>query len=266
MDRAVRYKIVRIPTRVGEIVAGLAQPWRGGDAPLVIMLPGALRTSLNLGEWGDRLAGMADVALFDLPGHGKSAAPEKATVAEMAEIMAEAIGAAFPGRRALLVGESLGGTIGLALGGLDDPGPVCAVFAADPPMTTTKLWAVHLNFRMTSGKADGESFFHRLGRDTFGITPDGLVEIVYYPLLGALKVPVLIATGDVALQPPRSMTRAPSLFDGVDQFVAAELFPGKVEVERIADCGHLLLVDAPDACIAIIRRLLAEHVAEPAPA
>jgi pimeloyl-ACP methyl ester carboxylesterase len=227
------------------------------------MLPGALRTSFNLGEWGHLLAGIADVALFDLPGHGKSDAPDKATVAEMAEIMAEAIRAGFPGRRALLVGESLGGTIALAIGGLDDPGPVCAVFAADPPMTTTKLWAVHFNFKMTLSKIEGEHFFQRLGRDAFGSASDDLVEIIYYPLLGALKVPALIAAGDIPLQPPRSLTTAPSLFDGVDEFVAAELFPGKVEFERITECGHLVLADAPDRCIAIIRRLLAEHIADP---
>ena len=29
----------------------------------------------------------------------------------------------------------------------------------------------------------------------------------------------------------------------------------------MADSGHLLLMDAPDACLAIIKRLLAEHVA-----
>jgi pimeloyl-ACP methyl ester carboxylesterase len=225
------------------------------------MFPGALRVSFNLGEWGGLLTEVADVALFDLPGHGKSAAPDGATVAELAEIMAEAIRAAFPGRRALLVGESFGGTIGLAVGGMVDPGPVRAVFAADPPMTTTKLWPVHLNFSATLSKIEEEGFFHRMARDAFGSTPDGLVEIVYYPLLGDLRLPTLIAAGDLALQPPRSLTRPPSIFDKVDEFVVGELYPGKVEFLRIADCGHLLLSDARDTAVAIIRRMLADHVA-----
>jgi pimeloyl-ACP methyl ester carboxylesterase len=261
-----QYQRLRIPTRQGDIAAYLAEPWRGGEHPLIIMLHGALRSAAVLGGWGERLAGIADVALVDLPGHGNSNAPDQASVAGMTPILAEAIRTAFPGRRALLVGESLGGTIGLAIGGLDDPGPVRAVFAADPPITTTKLWSVHGNFRKVMGQGPGETFVDRLGRDTFGMTTDGLREIVYYPLIGALKLPAVIATGDVPLQPPRILSKVTSLFDGVDQFVAGKLYPGKVRIERIPDCGHLLLLEAPEACLTIIRRMMAEHLGEPSPA
>ena len=261
-----QYQGLMLATRHGDIAAYLAQPWRGGEHPLVIMLHGALRSAGVLGGWAERLAGIADVALLDLPGHGRSAVPPEASVAAMTEIVAEAIATGFPDRRAVLVGESLGGTIGLALGGMDDPGPVRAVFAADPPITTTKLWSVHGNFRKLMGQGPGETFVDRLARDTFGMTADGLTEIVYYPLIGALKLPAVIATGDVPLQPPRPLSKPTSLFDGVDQFVASELYPGKVTVERIADTGHLLLLEAPDRCLEIIQRMLAEHVGEPSPA
>ena len=49
----------------------------------------------------------------------------------------------------------------------------------------------------------------------------------------------------------------------VDSFVLATAYAGKAEFVRVANCGHLLLADAPDECLAMIKRLLAEHVSTP---
>jgi pimeloyl-ACP methyl ester carboxylesterase len=52
--------------------------------PLVVLLHGALRTATALTQWTEFLGDAVDVALVDLPGHGKSAPIESATVQAMA--------------------------------------------------------------------------------------------------------------------------------------------------------------------------------------
>ncbi|KRB41977.1 hypothetical protein ASE02_03965 [Phenylobacterium sp. Root700] len=217
-----------------------------------------------LTHWADLLAEHADVMLMDLPGHGRSTTAGAASISGMAATLHEAICAGLAGRRVLIMGESLGGTIALSLGGMAELGPIRAVFAADPPVTTGKLWTVANAFRRHMGNSAEETFVDRLGRETFGITPNGVEELIYYPLIGGLRVPTVIATGDIPLLPPRQLSGVTCLFDPVDQFVARTLYPGKTEIELIANCGHLLLVDAPSACLDIVRRMLAEHLNAPA--
>ncbi|MGH6908727.1 MAG: alpha/beta fold hydrolase, partial [Phenylobacterium sp.] len=135
-----------------------------------------------------------------------------------------------------------------------------AIFAADPPMTTAKLWSVADNFRRFVASQPDKPFYAQLGRDAFGITPDDIEELIYYPLIGALRVPTLIATGDIRLLPPRRLNGVTCLFDAVDQFVVAQLYPDKARIHRIANCGHLLLVDAKAECLQLIRDLVAEHM------
>lgn len=253
------YREQRIATAVGEICTYLAEPWSGDETrPLVVMLHGALRNAEVLAEWRQHLGPAADLALVDLPGHGRSSPPAQYTVAAMAAMLGEAIQIAFASRRVLLVGESLGGTIGLVFA-MDERGPVRAVLAADPPITTGKLWAVQGNFRRLMAQTEPDSFIHRLARGVFGIRPDGLDEVIYFPILGRLKLPAMIVAGDQDLHPARSVVRPVTLFDAVDEFVTRQLYP-HVAFERIADCGHLVLLDKPDACAAVIRRLIDDHV------
>jgi pimeloyl-ACP methyl ester carboxylesterase len=73
-------------------------------------------------------------------------------------------------------------------------------------------------------------------------------------------MPALIATGDIPLLPPRQLKGITCLFDAVDQFVVANLYPDKARIHRIANCGHLLLVDAKAECLGLIKDLLAEHM------
>ncbi|THD67102.1 hypothetical protein [Phenylobacterium sp.] len=56
---------------------------------------------------------------------------------------------------------------------------------------------------------------------------------------------------------------ATNIWDEVDSFVLATAYPGKAEFARVANCGHLLLAPAPDQCLAMVKRLLAEHVSTP---
>jgi pimeloyl-ACP methyl ester carboxylesterase len=246
----------------GVVTFYLAQPFGVvADRPVVAMAHGALRNASVLAPWADLLLDIADVVLIDLPGHGRSDPIAPASVKRMGFALAEAIDRSLAGRRVLLVGESIGGTIALAAANRADPGPIRAVFAADPPVTTAKQWSVATNFRRFYRQAPENAFARDFGRETFGITADGIEEIIYYPLIGELNTPAVIATGDISLLPPRPVDGVTCLFDQVDQFVLAEFYAHKAELRRIDNCGHLLLTDARPRCLEIIRSMLAEHLA-----
>lgn len=249
-----------IPVHQGEIACYVALTAKVA-LPVVVLLHGAARNSGVLAHWAARLADVANVVLVDLPGHGRSGASGAASVEAMAEILDEALRKILRGQRALLVGESLGGTVALAIAGRrhmadDGGGPIHAVFAADPPLTTGKLWQVQGTFRRFLTD-DSQPFLARLAEAVFGMSAQGIVERVYYPLVGALDIPAVIATGDIPLHPARRVEGVACLVDAVDAFVLENLYPGKVELVHVPLCGHLLLTDAQDACDSIIRRLLA---------
>ena len=239
------------PTSNGPIAAYSALSPASEGRPVAVLLHGALRNSQALVGWAGQLSGICDTVLIDLPGHGRSSSAGPASIQGMAETVHEAICSALADRRVLIVGESLGGTVALAIGGVG-AGPIKAVFAADPPMTTGKLWNLAGVFRSVMGKSAEPTFADRLGRETFGITPSGIEELIYYPLIGGLQVPAVIATGDVPLLPPRQMAGVACLFDAVDRFVVETLYPGKIRFEQIANCGHVLFADAPAACREIV--------------
>ncbi|HEX4712952.1 alpha/beta fold hydrolase [Phenylobacterium sp.] len=255
-----QFRVTTRQTRAGKIAFYTAISALTPNLPVVVFLHGALRNASVLAPWGDLLAGVAEVVILELPGHGRSEPIASATVQAMAEAIHEALADAFSDRRVLLVGESLGGTIALAIGGIADPAWLRAVFAADPPVTTAKLWSVDNNFRRLLEREPNHPFAARLGRDAFGISADDIEEIIYYPLIGALRVPTLIATGDVRLLPPRRLKGVTCLFDAVDRFVVERLYPDRARVHQIANCGHLLLVEAEAECLALIKSTLAEHV------
>ena len=260
------FRAVRQRTRAGEVMLYPAQPLEGSQRPVVVFLHGAWRRAEVFEPWGDLLADVADVVLVDLPGHGQSDPIAVATVAAMADCVHEALRGLLPGRQVLLVGESLGGLIALTIAGEAHCEPAKAVFAADPPFTTTKLWSVSQTVRHHAGLGNFSEFAIQLAKETFGISGEEVEEIIYYPLAGKLRLPTVIATGDLALMPPRSVEGLTCLFDSVDRFVLEQLYPGKVEVRQFADCGHLLLIDAKDRCLEIIKSMLAKHLADsPAP-
>jgi pimeloyl-ACP methyl ester carboxylesterase len=245
---------------LGNIAFYTAMPWRGPSRPVVVFLHGALRNSSVLVHWADTLEAMADVVLVDLPGHGRSDPVIPATVDALAASVHAALCGALPGRNVLLVGESLGGLVALAVGGQPDTGPVRAILAADPPLTTAKLWHVAAAFMPAIAQSPSDSYVSSLGREVFGVTLAGLEERIHYPIIAALRVPGVIATGDLPLLPPRSIPEVPCLIDPVDRFVIEQLYADKVRVEQIANCGHLLLVDAVKPCLDLIKSLLIQHV------
>jgi len=238
-------------TPTGSIALFWSQPVHG-DRPVVVFIHGALRSAGVLAHWADILKDVADTVLLDLPGHGHSHSLTPATVETMAASVHEAICAALSDRHVLLVGESLGGLVALAVGGKAGEGPIRGILAADPPLTTAKLWHVAANFRSASSRTPDNTFLNSLSHEVFGVSGDATYERIYYPLIGNLRVPTIIATGDVPLFPPRTLNGVACVFDEVDQFVVEHLYPGRARIHLVQNCGHLLLVDAEDQCRELI--------------
>jgi pimeloyl-ACP methyl ester carboxylesterase len=220
--------------------------------PLVVMLHGALRHSGVLAGWVAQLEPRFGVLLVDLPGHGRSPPCGTASVRSFAENIGDALEPFIRNRPTLVVGESLGGLIALALGGINPPS-VKGVIAADPPLTTAKLWHVVDALKSAKAAYPDNRFIQEFARNIFGVGDGGeAIERNYYPILGDLRIPGLVMTGDLPLFPRRAVNGTPCLLDDVDRWVIETVFSDKVTLTQVPGSGHLLLTDAQHACLQLI--------------
>jgi pimeloyl-ACP methyl ester carboxylesterase len=233
--------------------------WITGRRPAIVMLHGARRSARYLAGWAARLRASADVYLMDLPAHGRSTPVGSPSIANMAAVLGEAISDTIRDQPVLLVGESVGGLVGFALGGQTPPGTVRAVLALEPLMTTRKWWTwrpdrlAHIR-RATLADSPMAAF----DESVFGIRPDRVEERIYYDLIGGLQIPAIIAAGDRSLLVPNAVG-LPAAFDDVDRFVIERLYPGKADIRVLTGAGHVLVDDAPDACAGLIDEMLQAH-------
>lgn len=250
MTDAVVLDVVMIPTRDGEIClyAKKGALLERDNRPVLLMIHGALRNSSVLFEWVNLCGDEFDVVFVDLPGHGRSSSPATATIEGIATSVGDAITAALGKREIVVVGESLGGLVALALGGLQLQ-PIRGIIAADPPLTMSKLWHVRRAMSDAVAGTPDNQFLKSLALNVFGVGADEAAhERIYYDLVEKIHVPVLILTGDVPLFPVRSCNAVPCLIDDVDRHVVGRLAANKVEFKTVADCGHVLLVEAGEQC------------------
>lgn len=223
------------------------------DRPVLLMIHGAFRQSAHLFPWAALDDSCFDLVFVDLPGHGQSPAVDDVTVEGFAANVRDAIAVALGQRRVVAVGESLGGLVALALGGLGIE-QLKGVVAADPPLSMTKLW--HIRDAICSAVAGDQAnqFLLSFAMNIFGIPPDGSVhERLYYHLIENSKVPVLVLTGDVPLFPVRSINAVPCLIDDVDRYVIDHLSGNRAHIQTVPGCGHLLLIEGMQQCRSIIK-------------
>jgi len=224
----------------------------GATRPVLLMIHGALRESSVLFDWIPLLDPEFDVVFVDLPGHGRSPPIANVTIEEFAANVADVVTAALGDRAVVVIGESLGGLVALAMGGL----PIASIqgiIAADPPMTMAKLWHVRNAMSSIVASNPADHFWRSLATNVFGVDSDGKThERIYYGLVDQLRVPVLFLTGDVPLFPVRNVNAVPCLFDDVDLYVVRRIAGDIVQYERVAGCGHVLLVDAKELCRSIV--------------
>ncbi len=223
-----------------------------GGCPILLMNHGALRNSAVLFDWLNICKPDFDVVFVDLPGHGRSTSTATVSIENFAADVGEAITVALGSRAVVVVGESIGGLVAIALGGLNIES-IRAVIAADPPITTAKLWYVRDDICRAVARDPANRFLRLFALNIFGIDPAGKIhERIYFHLFEQSRVPVLILTGDVPLFPPRIFNVFPCLFDDVDWYVVGRLAGNNAQIEVVPNCGHLLLVDAKQKCRRII--------------
>jgi pimeloyl-ACP methyl ester carboxylesterase len=226
------------------------------ERPLVVFLHGALRRASDLARWVDLLADAADVILVDLPGHGGSADIAPATVQAMAARVHAALLEMNPSRRVFLVGESIGGTVALAIAGLAEPAWLRGLFLADPTLATGRLRNVANEFRLAIAQQPDRPFLARFARETFGISGTGIEDIAYHDLFADLRTPTLIAYGDAVAGPQAGPRSSTTVFDETDRAILAQRYPERATTLQIKDAGHLLLVDAERQCLDLITEMV----------
>ncbi len=243
------------------------------NAPTLVLLHGTRRTRAM---WHHQLAGLADVyrvIAVDLPGHG-ALADVPFRLAEAAALVGEVIDDAGRGR-AIVIGQSLGGYVGMDLAARRPDqvaGLVLANATAEPrtiarraPGTvgTYLVGAATERLRArgaANGRGDPRAQRHRdpLGGDdgeppaTHGWLFKGgtramvaALRAPFIPRLAAYPGPTLLINGE-----------HDRLFRRAEQAFLAAATRGRLEV--IPGCGHLVNEDQPAAFNAAVRRFAVE--------
>jgi hypothetical protein len=230
--------------------------------PVVAMFHGALRDSTALSRWPPLLQDVADVMLFDLPGHGRSAEIADPTILRMASQLAPFVRRYTEHRPAvLLAGESIGALVALGLHRMvQGPAPV-GLLLADPPMSTAKLWSIQAGWRRLWESGDITPQMAAISRSVLGFSPEGLTDILYYDLFRDLQVPTTIVASDVPLFPQRTLIQSTHAFDAVDQYVVGEITHGRAQFRQARNSGHLVLIEDDLACREIAVEMLSALMA-----
>jgi pimeloyl-ACP methyl ester carboxylesterase len=227
-----------------------------GDRPVVVLLHGARRNARPLFEWAPLLADIADVVLVDLPGHGVSPGVLPATLTHLGETVAQALHRVVGDRRIVLLGESVGGLVSMAIAGMRTL-DVTAVVAADPPLTTTKLARVFHNWCRVINNEPQDDFLRSFALEVFGVEPGvGHRERIYYPLIAESPVVIDLVTGDEPARPFESERGC--LLDEVDRFVIEALYKHRARVHLAPGAGHFVLQEGRSFCLDLVRRRIRE--------
>ncbi len=226
--------------------------------PLLLFLHGALRNKTVLLPIAPVYADF-DCAFCDLPGHGGSERPLDYSLADYGNEIASLLRKRYSNRAVVLVGESMGGLIALRTA-LDPRLNIQALVLADPPLTCSKQWALRATMRQMAREGRSVRALADLSEPFFGMSETGEVigERHYYRLLDELQLPCLVLTGSEPLFPARTAdTRVPCCLDEFDLYLLRRLYPDRVSIRRIEECGHTLLVEQPEVSADAIRGFIA---------
>ncbi len=172
--------------------------------PLVIVLPGLNRTVQSLAAWVDAASGVFETVLLEQPGQGGSETPATASLETLVTELRAAVAnvTALP---VILVGESLGGLVALAIAA-DPPANVLAVMAVDPPLTPASQPHLVANVRIALKERPNDAYLAAISKAVLGIGPDGdrAVPRTHVPLVMAAKAPTLLVSGDIGPVDPRA--------------------------------------------------------------
>jgi 3-oxoadipate enol-lactonase len=250
------------------------QPFRGvpirvyerGEGAPILLLHGFGGSAWNFAELVPHLTGHR-LVIPDLPGHGGSAPLPAASVAAFADTAASLLD-----RPAAVLGHSLGGVVALRLAERH-PALVSALVLAAPAGLTssTRLYTVAIQLAgiVQPGRVAGRFVTRiarspRLRRLVFGplevADPGALSERAVHAFLRAPRshTDTLGAGLALAAEDPRAFldrVRCPTLvlFGARDRQVPPEdgfEYARRLAapIRLVADCGHLLIAERPEAC------------------
>ncbi len=240
-ELSLNYDPVRLSFPDGNLFLHRCKWWtEDADRPVVLMIHGAFRRAARLGPLGLLLRKTADVIIVDLPGHGGSDVFSPASIEGWAKRLSTLVTVSLDSRQVIFVGESLGGLVGIALGGIDRPRSLKRIVALDPPLTTAKQWPILNNiFRLR--QKNPSPALKEIIEQIFGVSPtDELHEKNYYALIENVQTPLHIVLGSDSMHPMRIVERTPSLVDNVDRYVLKKIFGDKANMTEIPNTGHLI--------------------------
>lgn len=255
-EAAIRPRRYSVATPTGSASLVFDKSILTSRRPLVVLFHGAFRAAISLVSWFERLDPLADVVIGELPGHGK--APRiTPTLEAYSRLFESALMAHFQGRPMVLVGESLGGLVAASLSHL---GPVVAL---DPPLTTAKLWPLHLTIRRRREEDPTFNYDAEFASNFFGYKDDGPpAQRSYFHLFETLASPAWVVAGGVPLSPPRFVETTPGFLEPPD-LDRLRKAPG-VTVHVAAEAGHLITTEAPELALSTIGEALAYLRTKPA--
>ena len=257
---ALKVMTASATTSLGEVALLLDRAPETSRRPVVLMIHGALRHSDLAVDWFPILADY-DLVLADLPGHGRSPGTGPATVAAIATRLKEVIARHFRDRSIIVVGESIGGVIGLALAD-GSVRQILGVVALDPPLTMAKQWPVYANIIDRFARYPDDDYLRVFAFDIFGIGADGsLQERIYYDVVRNVRVPALVLAGDIPLWPVSRRTVVPSLLDEADRHVIRQMGNAFVSLRTVHGAGHLYLAPPDAQCSEAILEFCAARLA-----
>lgn len=236
----------------GRLLMMLQESERFPAKPLILLLHGAYEKHKKLLPWAALWQAAYDVALVDLPGHGQSDAPASVTLESYIDELRWIVATHFGKRRVVIVGDSFGGLLGVALGN-DPPANLAGVVSMDSLLSTAKQWSIRdLLPKVLDGQPEG-SFRRLFAANVMGMSAGESEDRNYRFYVEGARVPVLMLTGDVALGARRDVAW-PSLLDEDDrQFLKA-----RSRLTVIPGVGHQLVVQKPQETLAAAQGFVGE--------
>lgn len=229
------------------------------DKPRALFISGCFADIRQNATWVAALQGLFDVILCELPGHGETAPVDDVSVDGFAAVYAALIDAnVAPAWKLTVIGESLGGLVGLALARLR-PDRIERVILLDPPFTLTRP-----DLRALLGRAwrnaGAPAYLGRILDAIFGFDPATdrqHRERAMHGLVRGLAVPGIVIAGSTAAMhaPPRPL---PSSLLTDDDLAALRRENAALHMPpRIQGAGHCVLMENPRACLRTLGPLLA---------